>query len=179
MRVPRLYFESALKIGSVIELDSDSTHYLSKVLRLKSTNQIKLFNGSEGEFLGSITAKSNDSMTVSVDSHVRKPVDDKIKFHLALAITKGERMDYAIQKSVELGVFTIIPFFSAFSEVVIKDKKRAMHARAPTARATRGGEESYEHSCHAWSCPSCALSLCERARFSPSRRPSVFGGMST
>ena len=125
MRVPRLYFESALKIGSVIELDSDSTHYLSKVLRLKSTNQIKLFNNSEGEFLGSITAKSNESMTVNVDSHVRKPVDNKIKFHLALAITKGERMDYAIQKSVELGVFTITPFFSAFSEVVIKDNKRA------------------------------------------------------
>ena len=80
MRVPRLYFESALKIGSVIELDSDSTHYLSKVLRLKSTNHIRLFNGSEGEFLGSITAKSNDSMTVSVDSHVRKPLGDKIKF---------------------------------------------------------------------------------------------------
>ena len=127
MRVPRLYFESALKLGSVIKLDGDSTHYLSKVLRLKSTNQIKLFNGSEGEFLGSITAKSNDSMTVSIDSHVRKPVDDKIKFHLALAITKGERMDYAIQKSVELGVFTITPFFSTLSEVVIKDKKRAMN----------------------------------------------------
>ena len=124
MRIPRLYFKDALERGSFIQLNNDSTHYLSKVLRLRVESQIKLFNNNEGEFLATIISKSSTNVTVSIDLQLREPEEDTLRFHVALAITKGERMDYAIQKSVELGVTSIIPFFSELSEVKIRDENR-------------------------------------------------------
>ena len=124
MRIPRLYFKDALERGSFIQLNKDSTHYLSKVLRLRVESQIKLFNNNEGEFLATIISKSSTNVTVSIDLQLREPEEVTLRFHVALAITKGERMDYAIQKSVELGVTSIIPFFSELSEVKIRDETR-------------------------------------------------------
>ena len=124
MRIPRLYFKDALERGSFIQLNNDSTHYLSKVLRLRVESQIKLFNNNEGEFLATIISQSSTNVTVSIDLQLREPEEDTLRFHVALAITKGERMDYAIQKSVELGVTSIIPFFSELSEVKIRDENR-------------------------------------------------------
>ena len=124
MRIPRLYFKDALERGSFIQLNNDSTHYLSKVLRLRVESQIKLFNNNEGEFLATIISKSSTNVSVSIDLQLREPEEDTLRFHVALAITKGERMDYAIQKSVELGVTSIIPFFSELSEVKIRDENR-------------------------------------------------------
>ena len=124
MRIPRLYFKDALERGSFIQLNKDSTHYLSKVLRLRVESQIKLFNNNEGEFLATIISKNSTNVTVSIDLQLREPEEDTLRFHVALAITKGERMDYAIQKSVELGVTSIIPFFSELSEVKIRDENR-------------------------------------------------------
>ena len=124
MRIPRLYFKDALERGSFIQLNNDSTHYLSKVLRLRVESQIKLFNNNEGEFLATIISKSSTNVTVSIDLQLREPEEDTLRFHVALAITTGERMDYAIQKSVELGVTSIIPFLSELSEVKIRDENR-------------------------------------------------------
>ena len=124
MRIPRLYFKDALERGSFVQLNNDSTHYLSKVLRLRVESQIKLFNNNEGEFLATIISKNSTNVTVSIDLQLREPEEDTLRFHVALAITKGERMDYAIQKSVELGVTSIIPFFSELSEVKIRDETR-------------------------------------------------------
>ena len=124
MRIPRLYFKDALERGSFIQLNNDSTHYLSKVLRLRVESQIKLFNNNEGEFLATIISKSSTNVTVSIDLQLREPEEDTLRFHVALAVTKGERMDYAIQKSVELGVTSIIPFLSELSEVKIRDENR-------------------------------------------------------
>ena len=124
MRIPRLYFKDALERGSFIQLNNDSTHYLSKVLRLRVESQIKLFNNNEGEFLATIISQSSTNVTVSIDLQLREPEEDTLRFHVALAITKGERMDYAIQKSVELGVTSIIPFLSELSEVKIRDENR-------------------------------------------------------
>ena len=124
MRIPRLYFKDALERGSFIQLNKDSTHYLSKVLRLRVESQIKLFNNNEGEFLATIISKNSTNVTVSIDRQLREPEEDTLRFHVALAVTKGERMDYAIQKSVELGVTSIIPFFSELSEVKIRDETR-------------------------------------------------------
>ena len=124
MRIPRLYFKDALERGSFVQLNNDSTHYLSKVLRLRVESQIKLFNNNEGEFLATIISKSSTNVTVSIDLQLREPEEDTLRFHVALAVTKGERMDYAIQKSVELGVTSIIPFLSELSEVKIRDENR-------------------------------------------------------
>tara|TARA_Y100001970_G_scaffold293978_1_gene445282 strand:+ start:574 stop:1302 length:729 start_codon:yes stop_codon:yes gene_type:complete len=123
MRITRFYFKDSLETDSIVKLHHDLTHYLVNVLRLKTGNQIKLFNNHEGEFLGTIVSIEKIGISVSVDLHMRVPAEDSVRFHIALSITKGERMDYAVQKSVELGVTSITPLYSQFSEVKIKNKK--------------------------------------------------------
>ena len=122
MRITRFYFKDFLETGSIVKLHHDLIVYVVKVLRLKPGNQIKLFNNNEGEFLGTIVSINKGDISVSVDLQVRVPSEDPIRFHIALSIIKGERMDYAIQKSVELGVTSVSPLYSRFSEVKIKNK---------------------------------------------------------
>ena len=122
MRITRFYFGDSLKTDSIVKLHHDLTHYVVKVLRLKAGNQIKLFNNNEGEFLGTIVSINKGDISVSVGQQVRTPSEDSVRFHVALSIIKGERMDYAIQKAVELGVTSLTPLYSRFSEVKIKNK---------------------------------------------------------
>ena len=122
MRITRFYFGESLKTDSIVKLHHELTHYVVKVLRLKTGNQIKLFNSNEGEFLGTIVSIKKGDISVSVDMQVRVPSEDSVRFHIALSIIKGERMDYAIQKAVELGVTSLTPLYSRFSEVKIKNK---------------------------------------------------------
>ena len=122
MRITRFYFGDSLNTDSIVKLHHELAHYVVKVLRLKTGNQIKLFNSSEGEFLGTIVSIKKGDISVSVDMQVRVPSEDSVRFHIALSIIKGERMDYAIQKAVELGVTSLTPLYSRFSEVKIKNK---------------------------------------------------------
>ena len=122
MRITRFYFKDVLETSSIVKLPFDLIHYMVKVLRLRPGNQIKLFNNNEGEFLGTIVSIDNDGISVCVDLQIRVPTEESARFHIALSITKGERMDYAIQKSVELGVTSVSPLYSQFSEVKIKNK---------------------------------------------------------
>ena len=118
MRITRFYFKDVLETSSIVKLPFDLIHYMVKVLRLRPGNQIKLFNNNEGEFLGTIVSIDNDGISVCVDLQIRVPTEESARFHIALSITKGERMDYAIQKSVELGVTSVSPLYSQFSEAV-------------------------------------------------------------
>ena len=122
MRITRFYFGDSLNTDSIVKLHHELAHYVVKVLRLKTGNQIKLFNNNEGEFLGTIVSINKGDISVSVDLQVRVPSEDSVRFHIALSIIKGERMDYAIQKAVELGVTSLTPLYSRFSEVKIKNK---------------------------------------------------------
>ena len=124
MRVTRFYFKDSLETGSIVKLHHDLNHYVVRVLRLRPSDRIKLFNNNEGEFLGTIVSTEKDGISVSVDQQIRTPSEDSVRFHVVLSITKGERMDYAIQKSVELGVSSVTPLYSQFSEVKIRDKNR-------------------------------------------------------
>jgi 16S rRNA (uracil1498-N3)-methyltransferase len=124
MRTSRLYFEDVLAQNATVALDRESSHYLSNVLRMKIGSVVRLFNSDDGEFLGTIVTAKKYSLTVTLTSKVSAVVEEPLKIHLAASISKGDRMDYLIQKSVELGVSQITPIFSEFSEVKIKEKDR-------------------------------------------------------
>jgi 16S rRNA (uracil1498-N3)-methyltransferase len=124
MRTSRLYFEGLLTQKATVILDRDSSHYLANVLRKKVGSAVTLFNSNDGEFLGTILTAKKHSLTITLKSKVSPVIEEPLKIHLAASISKGDRMDYLIQKSVELGVSEITPIFSEFSEVKIKDKVR-------------------------------------------------------
>ena len=124
MRLTRLYYKSTLNVDSTVELDSDATHYLVNVLRLKQGDDFVLFNGNDGDVLGELRSSGKRAATIYLKELIRKPVKSDLYIHLALGLSKGDRMDYAMQKSTELGLSEITPLYSEFSAVKFKEEKR-------------------------------------------------------
>ena len=124
MRLKRLYYKSTLNVDSTVELDSDAAHYLINVLRLKQNDELILFNGNDGDVLGELSTNSKREVKIHLKEVIGEPLTSSIYIHLALGLSKGDRMDYAIQKSVELGVSEITPLHTEFSVVKFKEEKR-------------------------------------------------------
>ena len=111
MRVPRLFVDLPLAAGTEVQLDADSANYLLKVLRLRPGAQLLLFNGTGGEYravLGSLTT-TGKSGVVRIGSFSAREAESLLDLCLAQGISRGERMDYTVQKAVELGVTEIVP----------------------------------------------------------------------
>ena len=124
MRVSRIYYDEKLISGASIQLGGEIAHYLINVLRLKPDNEINLFNGDTGEFRGVIASGSKKEVIVNISEQLSMPSRSPLYLHLALGLSKGDRMDYAIQKSVELGVAEITPLYTEFNAVRFKDITR-------------------------------------------------------
>ncbi len=121
MRIFRLYIPNQLKNEHQIELKEQSAHYVRNVLRLKKEQAITLFNGQGGEFLCTLNEVSRKKVLVNINKRVERSVESPLNISLGLGISRGDRMDWAIQKSVELGVNTLTPLMT--ERCVIKFKK--------------------------------------------------------
>ncbi|MBW8182585.1 16S rRNA (uracil(1498)-N(3))-methyltransferase [Shewanella nanhaiensis] len=112
MRIPRIYQASPLQIGNQVELDDEPASHIGRVLRMNAGEQISLFNGDGHEYLSEITSASKKNVSVKVLSSTLNESESPLHLHLGQVISRGDRMDFTIQKSVELGVNTITPLFS-------------------------------------------------------------------
>ncbi|MDD5228024.1 MAG: 16S rRNA (uracil(1498)-N(3))-methyltransferase [Methylococcales bacterium] len=125
MRISRLYTAAALQTGKTIELDDDNAHYARSVLRLKNDAPIILFNGTGGEYVGKVVEVSRKSVHVELKQHVERSVESNLKICLGLGISRGDRMDFSVQKAVELGVTAITPLITERCVVQFKDEKKS------------------------------------------------------
>jgi 16S rRNA (uracil1498-N3)-methyltransferase len=125
VRISRIYLTQNLISGDSITLDSEPAHYLTRVLRLKSGEKFNPFNGTDGEFSATITSLSRNQLTATIDNSVTNTSDPKIVVNLGLGLSRGERMDYAIQKATELGVSSITPLITARGEVKLSQDRQA------------------------------------------------------
>ena len=105
-------------------LEHAPSHHLQKVLRVKSGDTIKLFNGDGFDYLAEIEAFEKNSVVVRVKSVVSNDKESVINIHLGQGVSKGDRMDFVIQKAVELGVTEITPLITERCNVRL-DKQRA------------------------------------------------------
>ena len=142
VRIPRIYLPVTLTPGTSVELDEDSAHHVRSVLRLKKGSSLQLFNGRGSEYVGVLALLSKKSVILEVGAERPCNTESPLAIHFGLAISRGERMDFAIQKSVELGVSTITPLFTERS-VVRLDEHRSLQKRAHWQRiATNASEQS-------------------------------------
>lgn len=125
MRLSRLYTPAALQIGRTLELDDDNAHYARSVLRLKNDAPIILFNGQGGEYLGKILEVSRKSVRVSIEQFINRSVESNLKICIGLGISRGDKMDFSVQKSVELGATSITPLITERCVVQFKDEKKS------------------------------------------------------
>ncbi len=123
MRLSRIYTKQALIADTEIQLEDGVAHYISKVLRLRNNDQVSLFNERDGEFLVTLQAVEKRAVTALIEQAVSNNSESALCVHLAIGISRGERMDYVIQKATELGVNSIIPLFTERCEVKIKAER--------------------------------------------------------
>ena len=124
MRVSRLYITAILTTGKSIELDDDNAHYVRTVLRLKKDTDIILFNGTGGEYLGSISEVSRKAVFIDINQWIDRSAESPLIVTLGLGISRSDRMDFTVQKAVELGVNHITPLMTEHCVVQIKGEKR-------------------------------------------------------
>ncbi|MCL1142222.1 16S rRNA (uracil(1498)-N(3))-methyltransferase [Shewanella gaetbuli] len=113
MRVPRIYQDmGALEQGQTFALDEDGAAHIGRVLRMAEGEHVRVFCGDNYDYLTEITQASKKNVSVKVLSASINESESPLDLHLGQVISRGDRMDFTIQKSVELGVTTITPLFS-------------------------------------------------------------------
>jgi len=119
MRIPRIYVPDALTSGTQATLPEQSAHHLRHVLRLQPGAELVLFDGRGGDFQARIGSITKRDLTVDVGAHRDHDCESNLAVELGLGISKGDRMDYSIQKATELGVTRIIPLDTERSTVAL------------------------------------------------------------
>jgi 16S rRNA (uracil1498-N3)-methyltransferase len=127
---PRLYVEAPLHEGANVALDRPRAHYLGTVLRLQSGSRVLVFNGRDGEWSATLDLLKR-AATLLVDSKTRAqtPPPD---LHYLFAPLKAARLDYMVQKAVEMGVGRLQPVITRHTHVARVNRER-MRANAVEA----------------------------------------------
>lgn len=125
MRIPRFYTDQALQPDLEVALGASLSHYIHTVLRLKQDTPIVLFNGNGSDFPAQLSQIHKKQCTALVDAQISLHVESPLAIHLAQGVSKGDRMDFALQKAVELGVSEITPVITEFCVVKLSDERWA------------------------------------------------------
>ena len=107
MRIPRIYEPVALQVGQTLALSEDGANHIGRVLRMQPGQQLELFNGDGNQYPATIASVGKKSVEVTIDSCDTRSVESPLAIHLGQVISRGDKMDFTIQKSVELGVTCI------------------------------------------------------------------------
>lgn len=130
MSNPRIYQNTEFSIGQTIALNEDAFGHTVRVLRLKDNDEIRLFNGltqngQNGDFQAKLINVSKKHADAQIISFQEKNVESPLNIHLGQGISRGDRMDFTLQKSVELGVNTITPIFTERCGVKLNKERLA------------------------------------------------------
>ena len=123
MRIPRIYFSTTLESNQRVELDERAFQHVIKVLRLKPMAKLVLFDGKGNEYSAVIEEVNKRNAFAKIEEPIKFKTESNLMIHLGLGISKGERMDFAIQKAVELGVTEITPLFTEHCVVNLNEKR--------------------------------------------------------
>ncbi len=108
----RLYLAQPLITGSTITLPDDALRHLVQVLRMAAGESLIVFNGEGGEYAATLATATRKAATLAVGAHDPISREAAIAVTIAQCVSKGDRMDYALQKSTELGAAAFAPVLS-------------------------------------------------------------------
>jgi 16S rRNA (uracil1498-N3)-methyltransferase len=111
---PRLHVTGALKAGAEITLAKPQGHYLRNVLRLKGGGGVLVFNGKDGEWQATLAEGKRPVLTLQKQT---RPQTEPLDLHYLFAPLKHERLDYMVQKAVEMGVSRLQPVLTRHTQV--------------------------------------------------------------
>ncbi len=114
-RMPRLYVDAPLAAGGELALDRDQANYLLNVLRLKRGEEVLLFNGADGEWRARLAGQGKRAAVELLRREREQPGAGDL--HFLFAPLKHARLDYMVQKAVEMGVSHIQPVITRHTQV--------------------------------------------------------------
>ncbi|OZB13787.1 MAG: 16S rRNA (uracil(1498)-N(3))-methyltransferase [Marinobacter sp. 34-60-7] len=130
MRIPRIYTDSPMTAGSTCELDDNAANHVGRVLRMQAGQALRLFNGDGQDYEAVIRDAGKKHVQVEVTGATANTTESPLNIVLAQTLSKGDRMDYAVQKAVEMGATTIAPLTTERCDVKLKgdrEDKRLRH----------------------------------------------------
>lgn len=128
MRIPRIHTRQPLTPDAEFELEPGPSQHLARALRMQAGESIVLFDGSGGEYPATLLSVSKKAVTARTAGHRAHESESPLAIHLGIAVSRGERMDWTVQKVTELGASELTPLFSERTEVRLSgdraEKKR-------------------------------------------------------
>ena len=129
----RLFCESALAVGKMVSLPETPAHHARDVLRLVADDEVTLLNGLGGEYAARLTLVSRKVVQAEVLSYSERDAESPFTLHVAQSLATGDKMDWIIEKSVELGAAHVTPVVAARSVLRLSPERavrRAAHWQA-------------------------------------------------
>ncbi|MDX1733239.1 MAG: 16S rRNA (uracil(1498)-N(3))-methyltransferase [Halioglobus sp.] len=132
MRVPRIHTDQPLADHARVQLEPGPSQHLSRALRMGPGDVLVVFNGAGGEYGAHIVDCSKKSVTIELDRHNAVELESPLAIHLGIGLSRGERMDWVVQKATELGARSITPLTTLRSEVKLsgdRSQRKLRHWR--------------------------------------------------
>ena len=123
--MPRFYLDTPLRAGTSLLLAEDSAHHAVHVLRIRTGDEVTLFNGRGGEYAARVASIERLKVLVDVLAHQAIERESPLRMVLVQGVSAGERMDFTVRKAVELGVAEIHPVLAASSVARPKGERAA------------------------------------------------------
>ncbi len=146
MRDIRIYTDQALSNGVEVTFETQAPRHLVSVLRLTVGDAVTLFNGLGGAYLATLTTANNKNARALISEHQPIDCESPLKIHLGIGLSRGDRMDWVVQKATELGVNAITPLYTERTEVKLKGdraEKKLHHWQQVTISACEQSGRNY------------------------------------
>lgn len=144
--IHRVFVATQLEVNQKITLGSGSSWHILQVLRLNTGNPLAVFNNTGGEFIARIIGVEKQQIDVLLEKFIVRHNESSLSIHLGQGISRGEKMDFSIQKSVELGVTAITPLFTERCNVKLEGErleKKLQHWRGIAISAAEQSGRCY------------------------------------
>jgi 16S rRNA (uracil1498-N3)-methyltransferase len=143
MRLTRVHVPEPLTAGRRHAIEGDAANHIARVLRLKPGDALTVFDGRGGEFAARIEALRKRAVVVEVKERSASERESPLSLTLAQGISRGERMDWVVQKATELGATRIVPLLTERSVVRLdatqSERKRAHWQSIAVAACEQSG----------------------------------------
>lgn len=141
MRTPRIYTDAALNEGATTDLDDSAAQHVGRVLRMQPGQELLLFNGDGNDYPATITEAGKKRVEVRIGTPAENTTESSLDIVLGQTLSKGDRMDYAVQKAVEMGVTRIVPLTTERCDVKLKGDREDKRRRHWQSVATSAAEQ--------------------------------------
>ncbi len=117
IKLPRLYLNADLHADQQLSPEEGQIHYLRNVLRCGQGDNVRVFNGRDGEWLAAVESAGRKSLALVVTRQIKAQPPVRQAVHLVFSPIRKARMDWLVEKAAELGVSHLHPVVTRFSEV--------------------------------------------------------------